>query len=175
MGSAGGIGDGDWAVQSVHTEAKRGSLPKLEERRGGNGDGDGDGNSTSGDAEDPRASGKRRRSIRQRNNTRTPRTGDVGGGGPSSPSSSTGGNESRRAGLGDREGREFASRKGGVGVGTGREATAHGKDGGDEELEMSRTNLSPSSVSTSASVAARIEVEGGSVGSGRARPPRLDL
>lgn len=173
MASAGGIGDGEWSVHTVHTDAKRGSLPKLAGRRKGGGDRDGDGNSTSGEAEGPRASGKQRRSVRQKNGTRTPRTGD--GGGPSSPASSTGGNESRRAVLGDREAGEFASSREGVGVGRGREATARDKDGAEEELEMSRTFLSPSSVSTSASVAARIEVEGGSFGSGRARPPRLDL
>lgn len=174
VGSGGGVGDGEWSIQTVHTDPKRGSLPKLAGRRKGDGDGDEDGASTSGDAEDPRASGKRRRSVRQRNSTRTPRTGD--GGGPSSPASSTGGNESRRSGLGDREGGEFASSsRVGTGGGRGREATARDKDDAEEEMERSRTLLSPSSVSTSASTAARIEVDGGSVGSDRARPPRHDL
>eukprot|EP00752_Nemacystus_decipiens_P011295 g10037.t1 len=174
-GYAGGIDDGEWSAPTVHTESKRDSLPKLGGRRKGDGDGDGDGTSTSGDAEDPRASGKRRRSVRQRNSTRTMRTGDIGG--PSSPVSSTGGNESRGASQGDREGGELASSsgRGGVGRGRGREAAVRDKDDAEEEVERSRTYLSPSSVSTSGSIAARIEVDSGSVGSGRARPPRLDL
>lgn len=171
VASAGGAGDGEWSVQTVHIDPKRGSLPKLTGRRKGDGDGDKDSSSISGEPEDPRTSEKRRRSVRQRNSTQTPRIGE----GPSSPASSTGGNERRRVGLGEREGGELASSRGWEGVRRGREATANDKDGAEEELEMSRAYLSPSSVSTSASVAARIEGEGGSVGSGRTRPPRLDL
>ena len=168
--SGGGNGDGEWSVQTVHiADNKRGSLPKLGRRRGGDGDGDGDGDGGGdgdGEQEEPRGSGKRSRSARQRSNTRTPRKGDSGGAG----GDDDGGPPSTRH-LGER-GREEDR----VGSQQGREEAARDAGGGAEkELDISRAHLSPSSISSSASIAARVEVDGRSVGEGRTRPPRLDL
>lgn len=222
--SGGGDGEGEWSVHTVDMGGdkrdNRDSLPKLDgrggaaggAREGGNEDADGDGNSVSGEPEEGRASSKRSRSARQRKNTRTLRRGGGEGGsgveeeaGLSSPVSSTKGRKS--------------SRRGQVGVGDGgteRKGRARSRVAGQEEanreempaheelLESGRGKLSPSSVSSSISVAAsgprsaaknddRIEVEptvdaargdkGGvesrddssSAEGRRARPPRLDL
>lgn len=204
VSSAGGGGDGEWSLHSVHGGTdKKASLQKLEGRKGGRGRGrDGDGSSTSGEPEEPRVSGKRPQSSRQRGNTRTPRTGAGDGadyGSPSSAVSSTRAEDnSRRGGPGDAE--RVARGK----VGAESERYSH-KDGARDELEMSKTLLSSSSVSSPASIMAsrarsplasnqdrrvdgpQVVVTDGHGGSGeanesssegggrRARPPRLDL
>ncbi|CBJ26318.1 Voltage Gated Calcium/Sodium Channel subunit alpha [Ectocarpus siliculosus] len=202
-------GDGEWSVQSVN-DHKKSSLPKLEETReggGGRGGGDGAGKSVSGAPEEVRASsGKRSRNSRHRNSTRTPRkdNGDGDEGAPSSITSSAKGARNSRSlqvGLGDRDGEKERGASGAMGAEGRRESAGHDKDGA-ERIEFSRTNLSPSSISSSISLAAsgsrsvasdRIEVESRLIDSGynggggetgenstaggeqRARPPRLDL
>lgn len=204
VSSAGGAGDGEWSLHSVHGGIdKRASLPKLEGRKGGRGRGrDGEGSSTSGEPEEPRASGKRPQSSRQRGSSRTPRAGAGDGADYGSPSSAVSSiraeDNNRRGGSGDAE-RVARGR-----VGAESERYSH-KDGVRDELEMSRTLLSSSSVSSPASIVAsrarsplasnenrivdgpQVVVADGHGGSGeaiesssegggrRARPPRLDL
>lgn len=198
---ASGGGDGEWSVQSVNVgnDNKKSSLPKLGETReggGGRGSGDGAGKSVSGAPEEVRASGKRSRNSRHRNSTRTPRkdNGDGDEGAPASPTSlAKGARNSRRlqVGLGDRDGEGERGAGDPMGADGRRESAGHDKDGA-EGIEISGANLSPSSISSSISIAAsgsrsvasdRIEVESRLADSGRntaggeqrARPPRLDL